>query len=251
MPAVIIAAGIGAAATVAGSAINSHAASQASKAATDANALNQKLIQQRFDTISADVQPYINTGTQANKAYASLLGLDPTGDPAAYQGAFKKYLDSTGYQFQYQQGINAIDASAGARGALDSGQTVKAAIDYGQNQGRTYFDHYLSFLSGGAGQGLTAINALSGASQAATSAQVNSNTSTADTVGNAALAKAGSINALLGQVVGAVGYGAGSSSYGSSTPKVGGNWNALQPQVFPSVTSPPIAQGATYGNMPY
>lgn len=62
--------------------------------------------------------------------------------------AFQNYLNSTGYQFQQQQGTAALTGSAAARGILNSGSTAKALTNYGQNLASTTFNNYLGNLSG-------------------------------------------------------------------------------------------------------
>lgn len=81
------------------------------------------------------------------------FGPAPTDPNMGYAGAdgpqanaFKSYLDSTGYQFQFGQGQNAITGSAAARGLLNSGATAKALTKYGQNIGKQYFSDYMGQL---------------------------------------------------------------------------------------------------------
>lgn len=68
-----------------------------------------------------------------------------TGDQSS--PAFANYLDSTGYNFQKQQGEAALTGSAAARGILNSGATAKALTSYGQNLASTGFNNYLGNLS--------------------------------------------------------------------------------------------------------
>lgn len=91
---------------------------------------------------------------------AGLLGLDGpagTSSVAGYGGstgvpntaagtAFNNYLNSTGYNFQLQQGAQAINANAASKGLLNSGGNAKALTAYGQNLGGQYFNNYLSQL---------------------------------------------------------------------------------------------------------
>lgn len=84
-------------------------------------------------------------GTSANAATGQLLGLTPMG--AGTDNAFKNYLDSTGYNFQLGQGINAVNSSASAKGLLNSGGTAKALTQYGQNLASTGFNNYLNQLA--------------------------------------------------------------------------------------------------------
>jgi hypothetical protein len=103
-------------------------------------------------------QSYMNNGGAANNAIAALLG---TGGTAAQktgaQNAFKNYLGSTGYNFNLQQGQNAINGNAAARGILNSGATGKALTSYGQGLASNYFNNYIGQLSGLAGAGQTAL----------------------------------------------------------------------------------------------
>lgn len=98
-----------------------------------------------------------------------LLTSNGTSNPA-----FQNYLNSTGYNFNLQQGENAITGNAAAKGVLNSGATAKALTSYGTNLANNYFNTYLGQLGGLAssqgglasayggqvGQGLTAANAV-------------------------------------------------------------------------------------------
>ena len=94
---------------------------------------------------------FINAGTDASKAQqttqgseAQLLGQAPiTSDT---QNGFNNYLNSTGYNFQLNQGQNAIGSNAAAKGLLQSGGTAKALTQYGQNLASTTFNNYLGQL---------------------------------------------------------------------------------------------------------
>ena len=103
-------------------------------------------------------QPYLQTGTSALptvsnalNAQSQLLGLSPVTDQT--KQAFNNYLGSTGYQFQLNQGQNAIASSAAMKGLLNSGGTAKALEQYGQNLASTTFNNYLNQV------GQTGINA--------------------------------------------------------------------------------------------
>lgn len=70
--------------------------------------------------------------------------------------AFGNYLNSTGTQFQLQEGTQALNSAGAARGTLNSGSTSKALIKFGQNLGSTSFDNYLKQLGGLSASGLSA-----------------------------------------------------------------------------------------------
>jgi len=96
---------------------------------------------------------FVEQGQGAGAAQAGLLGL---GDPAAGQQGFQNYLDSTGYQFELGEGVNAINSSAAARGAINSGATLKALQRYGQGLAGQRFDNYLNQLNVLANRGFVA-----------------------------------------------------------------------------------------------
>ncbi len=68
--------------------------------------------------------------------------------PVNAPNAFDNYLNSTAYNFQLQQGQNAVNSNAAAKGLLNSGGTAKALTQYGQNLAGTTFNNYLQQLSG-------------------------------------------------------------------------------------------------------
>jgi len=150
MPALIPALVIGAGA-VTGAAITAGATSSASNAASQAAANNNALESQIYTQNSANEQPYIQAGDTANTALQGFLGLG--GDPAASQTALNNYLNSTGYQFNLQQGEQAAEQNAAASGQLDSGATLKALDQYGTGLADQYGQQYEGDLQGVVGTG--------------------------------------------------------------------------------------------------
>lgn len=98
-----------------------------------------------------------NAGAATQGQEASLLGTAPM--TAQAQTGFNNYLNSTGYQFQQQQGQQALTGSAAARGLLGSGATAKALTSYGQGLAGQTFNNYLGQLSGLNTQQQTSANA--------------------------------------------------------------------------------------------
>ena len=110
---------------------------------------NSALTGYKYLTGKNGVQSYVNNGRNANTdQYSALTNPNST--------AFKNYLSSSGYNFQKQQGVNAITGSAAARGLLGSGATAKAITGYGNNLASTNFSNYLSQLGDVGKQGLDA-----------------------------------------------------------------------------------------------
>lgn len=228
MPALIPALVIGAGA-VTGAAITAGATSSASNAASTAAANNNALESQIYNENSANEQPYIQAGDKANTALQGFLGLG--GDPAASQAALNNYLNSTGYQFNLQQGEEAAKQNAAASGQLDSGATLKALDQYGTGLADEYGQQYEGDLQGVVGTGAGAANALAGQGQSYANAVSSNNNSAATATGNAALAGSSSVNSLIGNALSAYGTQAGLSSFGggsgSSSQVVAGGSNII------------------------
>ena len=149
-----------------------------------------------------------------------------------------------GTQFRLQQGLNAMNATAAARGGLISGNALKAGQDYGQAQGsqeyQNAFNRYITGynadvsrannmynrVSNIAGTGQTTSNAL--AQMAGNYGQNASNTILGQganranselQLGNIRGSQYGNIGNAIGQVGGMF---AGSSMFGGGTPSYSG-----------------------------
>lgn len=123
----------------------------------DQQAANQALTGFNYLSGNPAEQGYINNGGAANSQIAALLGVGSPGAVNGAQNAFKNYLGSTGYNFNLQQGQNAINGNMAAKGLLNSGATGKALTSYGQGLASNYFNNYIGQLSGLAGAGQTAL----------------------------------------------------------------------------------------------
>jgi hypothetical protein len=126
------------------------------KAGAGAGQANQLLQQQR-----ADLAPYREAGLAPLQAQQDLLGLN--GQPAA-DAAMANFQQSPGYQWQLQQGLQATDAGAAAKGMLRSGAALKAEETFGQGLANQDFTNYYNRL-----MGLTTLgaNAAAGGAQTA------------------------------------------------------------------------------------
>lgn len=137
------------------------------------------------------------TATQGQEA--QLLGTQPVTDQT--KTAFNNYLNSTGYNFNMDQGTRAITGSAAAKGLLNSGGTAKALTSYGQGLGSSYFNNYLGQLNNlntqqtnTAGQG---INATVSAGSAGTQGGVPAGAATGNSIATAGGIAAGAVNNWL------------------------------------------------------
>lgn len=182
-----------------------HAADTQAKAAADANALQLQIFNQQ----RSDNEPFRQAGIGAIGSEQDLL--------AGKSDAYDKWRNSTGYQFGFDQGQQAVERSAAARGGLNSGATLKALTRYGQGTADQNFGQYWNMLAGMAGQGQTA-NAQNGQYGMNYANQAGNN------LNNAAAARAsGYINSAnawsngLQGAVGAIGNWYGSRPYSSSS----------------------------------
>lgn len=199
-------AGLGAAA------ISSSGASSAADAQTQAANQNNALTRDIYNQNSALVRPLVDDGNRAQDSLMALLGLDD--DEGAARAAFDQFLGSTNYQFQVDEGVRAITGNRAARGSLDSGATLKALTQYGQDMGRGALGDYMSRLGDISTRGLAGINALTGAGNTLVTNTTNNNNQAADARSNAALASANAWGGALSNIGSLAGYTFGQSSYG-------------------------------------
>jgi hypothetical protein len=135
--------------TIGGAIISSQASKGAANtqaaAADRATAAQQEGLNQQL----AVGAPYVDKGTAAMNRLAAMTepGGRLTQDFAYAPFEYNQNTDP-GTQFRLQQGLNAMNATAAARGGLISGNALKAGQDYGQAQGSqeygAAFNRYLS-----------------------------------------------------------------------------------------------------------
>lgn len=139
-----------AAAVIGGSAlIGGVTSAVGAKSGADAqtNAANQAaaLQQQQYQQNRTDQQPYMQAGTTA----LNQIGQDQangTGFAAPFTQS--SFMSDPGYQFQLQQGQNAINSSAAATGGVLNGGTLKALDQYTTGLANTtYGDAYNRYLA--------------------------------------------------------------------------------------------------------
>lgn len=144
----------------------------AADAAGDAADAQAKAAQQGIDAQlemyyqnRQDLLPWLYSGEQGLYALYELSGLpyykrDPeTGElvytePSQDQLAYLQNLP--GYQFAYDQGLQALDRTAASRGNLISGNQLQAATQYGQNMAALQYGNEWNRLASLAGYGQTA-----------------------------------------------------------------------------------------------
>jgi len=138
---------ITAGATVIGGAMSSSASRSAANAqqrAADAATAEQA---RQYDQTRQDQMPWMDAGRNA---------LARLQDPNAFTA-------SPGYGFRLQQGQQAVNANAGARGGLFSGNALRALTDYNQNSASAEYGNWWNQQSGLAGLGQNSANAVGAA----------------------------------------------------------------------------------------
>lgn len=197
-----VATAIGGAAVVGG--IGAYMGSQASQNAanTQANAANNAagLSYAEFQQQQANEQPYLQAGDGA----LSTLQQDMPSLNAAF--TTQDFQQSPGYQWQLQQGLNAINSSSAARGLANSGGTMASLNNYAQGAANTdyqqAFNNYetqnsntFNHLASVAGLGQTAV---AGSNQAAQTAGSQIGGAITGAANAQAAGQVGSANAITG-----------------------------------------------------
>ncbi len=148
--------------------------------------------------------------------------------------AFNNYLNSTGYQFQMDQGTKAVNQGYAAKSALQSGAAMKALQTYGQNTGASFFNQYLGLLGNQQAAGLSGASAIAGVGSNYANAVGNNNNNASAaaqsayaTQGNAAAGQWGNIAGAIGGVANAFG-----SSYGPKPTASAGTFDVLNSGLY-------------------
>lgn len=196
-------AGIIAGASLGSAAVGAYGANKGAE--TQAATAGQQLDLQRemFDRQVELLSPFRQGGLSGLEAYNYELGLGPK--PSTYDG----YTKAPGYDFRLEEGQNAVQAGVGARHGLNSGATLKALTEYGQNYATSEYDKHVNRLAGLAdmGQSSSAMTASAANNFATGGSNALAN------LGNAQAAGAiGTSNAITGGInngLGAWAYGKG------------------------------------------
>lgn len=168
----MVAVAIGAAAAVgAGTSIIS--GNKAANAQQKAAQLQIDESRRQSDQSRADEAPWRQLGEGALGKLAGMYGLSPQlSGPGAAQQPYGGYQQSPGYQWQLDQGVQAAQRSASARGQLGSGGTLKAITRYASGLADSDYQQYVGQLNTLAGFGQ---NATAGTVQAGQNASNNIN----------------------------------------------------------------------------
>lgn len=136
---------IGASVITAGAGIyGANKAASAERAGADKASATQL---EMYNKTRGDLSPYNETGKAATYTLAGLYGL-PGADGTVHAPDYSGFKNSPDYAFAKEQGINALDSSAAAKGNLLSGGMVKELADYGSGLASQNYGNYVQRLMG-------------------------------------------------------------------------------------------------------
>lgn len=244
------------------SGIQGTAAAKANASAMqDANNKALELQAKNFNQTTQNLAPYLNTGNMANQQLQTDLGLgNNTSDPnfGSLTAPFTaKDLENTpGYQFQLQQGTQALNRQNAASGDYFSGAALKEGQQFAQGLAdSTYNTAYQQWLQGKQSN----FGMLNSTAQSGQNAAVNQGgfaaglsglgTNTLQNTGNITAAgnnaqNTAINNSLAGALTGSFSAGGGSSSYGGGfSGALGGQGTFVGPNgwIYNSTTGQRIA----------
>lgn len=182
---------------------------QGTKAQVQAQREANAILQKQYDTTRADLAPYRDAGVPALSAYKDYLGLNGAEGGQRFLDMFK--LASPEYGWGLNQGIQALDRSAAARGRLNSGAQGMALTQFGQDYGLQQLGNYGSKMIGlaGLGQNAAAMTGNLGSQMAGQIASGTANIGSIQSAGliGAANARAQGLNNVLGLAGNIIGFG--------------------------------------------
>ena len=204
----LIPAAVGLGSSLLGSRASRSAANTAAAAADRASEAQLEM----FRTNREDLAPFREAGLRGLARFEGELG--------------PSFQQSPGYQFAFQEGANAIDRAASARGMLNSGARLRELTRFGQGMANQEFGNYMNRLASLAGIGQSADAAPAARRRAAQlGANAAAGAANATMAGGQAQAQGitGGANAMFG------GLNAGTGLYGLMNPSGWGNVAARKP----------------------
>lgn len=174
------------------------AAKTAADATLKAKADNKAFATEMYNKNTAMFQPQTTYADAADRMIAGLLGTG--GDKAASDAAFANWKNSTGYQTNLTEGLNAVTANNAARGTFQSGATAKALQERGVQLNNNYLQQFLGNLTSQSNTGTAAKGAIAGQGTNLTNTIIQGNNTSAEAIGQKAITQANIFNNLLKNV---------------------------------------------------
>ena len=206
----VAAAIIGGGAAIAGGAMASSASKKAAKTQAASADRASQIQQENFEQTRKDLMPYKQAG---DTSLSQLMGqMTPDGYFNQTYTGQDIYSDPS-YQFRLQQGQDAIQSSAAAKGGLLTGATLKALQNYGQESASQEYSNAYNRFNADQTNRYNRLSNLVGIGQNAAAQVGNAGAQTAQAVANNTMAGANSIAA--GQVASANNWANTANNLGS------------------------------------
>lgn len=151
--------------------------SNATDAQTEAANKNNALQEQIYQQTTRNEKPYLQAGNNSLAALLKGLGLAPGNAPGVKNGSldapftFADYQKSPGYNFQMQQGTDAVLNNASHLGGVNSGNTLKALTQFGQGLASSDYQQAYNNYTNNQNNIFSRLYSLVGSGQNAASAQ--------------------------------------------------------------------------------
>jgi hypothetical protein len=218
--AVVVGAGINAAA-------GSKSASKAANAQTQAAETSAEVIRQNFEDTQKTLQPYVDAGIPAIDRQQALLGLK---GPEAQQAAREQLYSGPGFQYQKDQVIGDVNRSASSLGMLRSGNRLAALTERLQGLYATQEGNYLNQLGAQTGVGLSGASALAGVGQNAAAGQAQAIQYGGNAAAQGIMNRSQAIQGGISDLAGGIGYLGRSGAFGGGGSAGGYGWQG-NPQI--------------------
>ena len=241
---------LGVGASLIGGAMSSSAASNAAdaqraaaaeSAAAQREGADKSIAAQRemFDIGRADLSPYREGGDAALNRLRSYLGIggdttSPMFGKYTQDFTMSDFTTDPGYQFRLEQGMNALNRSAAARGMGQSGANIKGALEYGQNLGSQEYQNAFNRYQTNRASQLDPLFKLYGGGQSAAAGSA---------------VQAGNLGQNLGQTYTNLGQGLGQAAVAGGNAQASGYIN--QSNALNNALSQGMSSYAQSGRSPY
>ena len=196
--------------TVGGAAISSRASKKAAKAQAGAADAANQIQWDMYDQNRKDLDPYKQAGMTSLSQMMDQMGANGYFNQT-YTG--QDIYSDPSYQFRLQQGQDAIQSSAAAKGGLLSGPTLKALQNYSQDYASQEYGNAYNRFNADQTNRYNRLSNIIGIGQNAAAQVGNAGAQTAQAVANNTMAGANSIAA--GQVGSANAWSGAANNLGS------------------------------------
>lgn len=215
MPPAIIAAGVGAAASVGGGLIARSGAKKAARAQERAAQSAEQTQREMFERQIELQEPFRQAGMTAQQQIMQLLGIGGDASAEGYGSLARPFGEQDfqqdpGYAFRQAEGMKALERSAAARGGLMSGATMKGIQRFGQDLASQEYQNAFNRFQIERAARLNPLQSLMGSGQSAANVMTGATGQAAQNIGQMQLgagqARAsgyvGQANALAGALQG-------------------------------------------------